>query len=204
MLRCILLTGILLLGPPSNAGPQIRVTGPGIINLPQGSITRIPSPNRKWTLVFECSNDCAEEHLSIDDNVSPSRRLVKKFERHLDISWSPDSLYFFVNDAYASNESFCFVYDSITLKAADLSTLITRDDPSATPFFNAGHDYLQATRWLSSHELMVVLDGHFDETPPRGFTLRYRVDLTGKARRLSGALNDRRPPRRFPKSQALC
>ena len=52
-------------------------------------------------------------------------------------------------------------------------------------FLDAGHSYLRAKRWLNPHELLVVLTGHNDGLPPGAFTLRYRVDLRGKVRKLS-------------------
>lgn len=180
-----LLTGILLLQASSNPAAQVKPAGSEVVSFPQSARTRVTSPDRKWTLVFECPNDCADKKLWLEDTTSHTRRLVNIYERHLAVSWAPDSRHFFVDDAYASNEAFCFVYDPYTFKMTDLSKLITRDDPSSTEFFDAGHDYLAAKRWLNSHQLLVVLDGHFDQPPSRGFILHYLVDLSGKTKRLS-------------------
>src|SRR5881296_2427021 len=97
----------------------------------------------------------------------------------LAISWAPNGSLFFVNDAYASNEARCYVVDPITLKTTDLAKVIETEDAGMRRFLNAGHSYLRVKRWINSHELLVVLYGHFDDPPPRGFTLQYRIDVNG-------------------------
>jgi hypothetical protein len=159
--------------------------------LPRGALSRIPSPNGKWTLIFECPNYSSARRLSIEDSVSHTRRLVGEYERSLSISWAPDSHLFFVNDAYASNEALSYIYDPITLKATDLAKLLVAGDPGAAEFLGVGHSYLQARRWVNSRELLVVLYGHFDEPPPRGFTFQYRVALDGKVRKISQLARER-------------
>jgi hypothetical protein len=136
-------------------------------------------------LIFECPKDCSERKLSIEDNASHTRRLVGEYERSLSISWAPDSHLFFVDDAYASNEALSYVYNPATLKATDLAKLLVAGDPGAAQFLGVGHSYLHAKRWVNSRELLVVLYRHFDEPPPRCFTLPYRVALDRKVRKIS-------------------
>ncbi len=90
-----------------------------------------------------------------------------------------------MNDAFASNEALSYVYDPITLKATDLAKLLVAGDPGAADFLHAGHSYLRARRWVNSRQLILVLYGHFDEPPLGGFTLQYRVDLSGMVYKIS-------------------
>src|ERR1035441_937025 len=122
MYWCILLTALLTM--PCLAHAQVKSTHPRVVELPNGPLTRIPSPNKSWNLVFECPDDCRERNLWIEDS-SHGRRLVKKYERSLAIAWAPDSRRFFVNDDLGSNGSESFVIDPITLKSTDLGTIIT-------------------------------------------------------------------------------
>jgi hypothetical protein len=103
MVRPVLVTTLFLriFGHISAAG-QMKGTHTPVVTLPRGEITRIPSPNRKWTLVFECPNQRKERKLWIEQSASHSRKLVKEYERSLDVSWAPDSRLFFVNDASGS------------------------------------------------------------------------------------------------------
>jgi hypothetical protein len=175
----ILLTALLIM--PCDAIAQAKSTYHRV-ELPNGPLALVPSPNKRWTLVFECPNDCRERNLWIEDS-SHTRRLVKKYERTLAIAWAPDSGRFFVNDDYGSNGSESSVIDPITLKSTDLGMVITDHDAEAKQFLGAGHSYVSAKRWLNGHVLIAVLFGHFDEAPPSGvpasFTAEYRVDLTG-------------------------
>ncbi len=184
-----LLTIALLAHLPHFAEGQVKPVNTAVVVLPQGAVTRIPSPNRHWTLIFECPDYSKTRKLWIVDNGSHARKLVKDYERSLAIAWAPDSRRFFVDDDYGSNGSGSYVMDPATLKITDLSVIIANDDVEATQFLNAGHSYLQAKRWLNSHELLVVLFGHFDESPPRhiprSFTIKYQVDLNGSAKKIS-------------------
>jgi hypothetical protein len=92
---------------------------------------------------------------------------------------------FFVDDASGSTETRCYIYEPATLKETDLAKVVLAGDPDAAQFLNSGHSYLEAKRWINSHELLVVLEGHNDGSPPGSFTLRYRVDLTGSVHKLS-------------------
>lgn len=151
------------------------------------------SPDRRWTLIFECPNDCAQRKLGIAQNRNHSRRPVREFERSLSISWAPDSRSFFISDDWGSNGTDFYVYDPVTLKMTDLRDVIVSGDPSVQPYLKAGHTYLRAKHWINSHELLVSVFGHFDEPPssslrlrhPGGFMLRYRVRLNGAVQRVS-------------------
>jgi len=190
MVLRVFMTVVLLIQLPSLA-TQTKSVHPPVVDLPRAhetslaAVSRIPSPNGKWTLIFECPNDCSERKLWIEEKASHTRKLVKEYERSLSISWAPDSRLFFVNDASGSTETLCYVYDPTSLKETDMAKLILAGDPDAAQFLNAGHSYLNAKRWVNSHELLVVLEGHNDGLPPGGFTVRYRVDLNGSVRKLS-------------------
>jgi hypothetical protein len=88
---------------------------------------------------------------------SRERTRVRDFERSLDISWSPDSRHFFVNDTSGSTDTLGYVYDPVTLKATALADVVTSGDPNAKKYLGAGHSYLEANHWINSHELLVTL-----------------------------------------------
>lgn len=169
--------------PPLGAS-QTKATPP-VVKLPKGEVSRIPSPNGKWTLILECPGDCSEMKLWVEETTSRARKLVKEYERSLDISWAPDSRFFFVNDNSGSTDARCYVYEAASLKETDVAKVVVAGVPHTEQFLNSGHSYLRAKRWLNSHELLVVLTGHNDGLPPGGFTLRYRVDLSGRVQKLS-------------------
>lgn len=165
-------------------GAQARKSAaPQVVVLPRGPITRIASPDRKWTLIFECPNVCSQRKLSIEKNAAHARRLVKEYERSLDVGWAPDSHSFFVNDASGSTDTRAYVYHPATLKETVLETVLLAGDRSADKYLGAGHCYLEVKRWITSHELLVALWGQFDNER-RGFTLKYRLDLNGGVHRL--------------------
>jgi len=166
---------------------QVKSSLHQVVELPNGPVTRIISPDKRWTMIFECPNNCQERNLWIEDGLH-ARRLVGKYNRSLAVAWVPDSRRFFVNDDFGSNGSESYVIDPTTLQAVDISKIITKHEAQAKQLLSAGHSYLRAKRWVNDHTLIVVLVGHFDETPPRGFTpaftFEYRVDLEGGTARI--------------------
>lgn len=185
MIERAVIVSILLIHLPYAAKAQVKSAHQRVVNLPRAALSRIPSPDGKWTLIFECPNECSERKLWIENNISRTRRLIKEYDRSLSISWAPNSLSFFVNDASGSTETLCYIYEPVTLKETELAKMLVVGDPKAAEFLNVGHSYLNAKRWINSHELLVVLSGHTDEPPLRGFTLRYRVNLNGRIHKLS-------------------
>ena len=184
MIGRAVIISILLIHLPYAAKAQVRSAHQRVVNLPRAALSRIPSPDGKWTLIFECPNECSERKLWIENNISHTRRLIKEYDRSLSISWAPNSRLFFVNDASGSTETLCYIYEAVTLKETDLSKVLVAGDPKAEQFLGAGHSYLNAKRWINSRELLVVLYGHSDKPPLRGFTLQYRVNLNGNVRKL--------------------
>ncbi len=187
-----LLSSLALLAMPFSGVAQSINRGPvhnEVISLPQGTITTIVAPNKNWTLTFECPDVNKARHLWIQRKGSNDRRLVREFQRSLDISWSPDSRHFFVNDASASSETRPYVYDPETLQAIDLAELVAKTSPKADDYLGADHSYLNAKRWINSHELLLKLDAYFSEPPPRrpGFSGTYRVDLRGNVQKVHEA-----------------
>jgi hypothetical protein len=166
------------------AGSQARATTP-VFSLPNGKLSSIPSPNGKWTLICQCPIDGRERKLWISGASSHELKLVKEYERDLDVSWAPDSRLFFVNDNSGSTDSRCYIYEPASLRETDVASVLLASDPDAEQYLNSGHSYLRAKRWLNSHELLVVLTGHNDGSPPGAFILRYRVDLNGGVHNLS-------------------
>jgi hypothetical protein len=98
------------------AASQAKATF-SVVSLPKGEVSRIQSPNGKWTLIFECPNYCSERKLWVERISSRTRKLVKQYERSVDISWAPDSRWFFVNDNSSSTDARCYVYEAASLKA---------------------------------------------------------------------------------------
>jgi hypothetical protein len=179
-----MLLPFLLIGMGAAQERQGRPIHPPVIRLPRLGITRIPSPDQKWTLIFEMANWESTRKLWIQKKTSNERKLVRDFERSLDISWSPDSSHFFVNDASGSSETNCYVYDPETLDAIDVTRLLGANSKIVRSF-EADHFYVEATRWVNSSELLITLTGYLSSTPPKpGLDGAYRVNLNGSVRTL--------------------
>lgn len=148
------------------------------------SVSRIQSPDRKWSLILEAPGD--QRRLWIENTASHAKRLVNAFNRSASLSWAPDSRLFFVNDEWGSNGTDAYVFETSSLKKTDLADLLAAQYPAiVADYRNAGHVYFEAVRWLGPHVLLVRLTGHFDEPPTREFTFRFQLDLDGAVRKIA-------------------
>jgi hypothetical protein len=183
-----LLLLLALASPPLPGAAQTKSSAAHtpVISLPQGAMTTIPSPSRNWTLIFEFADVNKARKLWIQRNGSNQRRLVREFERSLDISWSPDSQHFFINDSSGSGETRPYIYDPTTLQSIDLAELVAKASPKADDYLGADHSYLEAKYWINAHELVLKLDAFYSEPPPRrpAFSGTYRVDLSGNVQKV--------------------
>jgi hypothetical protein len=187
-----LLALLALFALPSAGAAQTkspRGVHSAVISLPQGAMTAIASPDRNWTLIFEFPDVNKSRKLWIQHRGSSGRKLVREFDRSLDISWSPDSQHFVVNDASGSGETRPYVYDPATLQSVELAVLIAKASPKADDYLGADHSYLDAKRWINSHELLIKMMAYFSEPPPHrpGFAGTYRVDVSGSVQKVHEA-----------------
>lgn len=156
-----------------------------VVELPETHISRIQSPDRRWTLVFEFTDYASERRLWIEDAQSHGRRLVQASNRSVTLSWSPDSRLFFLNDEYVSNATDCYVIEPSTLERTDVADLLAKGYPALlADHRKAGHLYFEARRWVAPSVLSVAMAGHFDEPPAQAFTYLFRIDLNGGVRKV--------------------
>ncbi len=182
-MRPMLLACLLVIWLTQAMAAQANIPPTQVVDLPQGNMYKLRSPDQRWLLVFEFSDYNSERRLWIVDNQSRKRRLVQTLNRSARLSWSPDSRRFFLNDAWGSNGTACWLIEPSTLGRVDVSALIAKDHPGT--FSNhrkAGHLYFEARRWVTSRALLVAMTGHFDERPADGFTYLFHVDLNDGVR----------------------
>lgn len=179
----LLLLALNLISPVNSQ--TSKPASPPVVVAPRGKVTYLASPDRKWKLVFECPDVERLRQLWLERDGTLTRRLVREYERSVDMGWAPDSRMFFVNDDLGSDEARPYLYDAVTLKETDLTELLRAADPTANQYLEAGHSYFQVRRWVTSKELLATLRGHFDNDPYRAFFLKYRVQTNGVVRRPS-------------------
>jgi hypothetical protein len=57
---------------------QTGSTQPTVISLPQGEVSHLPSPDGKWTLIFDCPNDCRERKLWVEESFKTLEKTRKR------------------------------------------------------------------------------------------------------------------------------
>jgi hypothetical protein len=57
MQKYVLFAAFLLIPLPSLRSAQKASNTQPVVRLPQGAVTRLPPPDGKWFLIFECPND---------------------------------------------------------------------------------------------------------------------------------------------------
>lgn len=101
----------------SSISPHLAAQAPpaasSIVRLPRGAITRIPSPDGRWMLIFECPDNGKPRKLWIEEPTSHPQKLVREYQRNLAVGWAPDSKRFLVEDDYSSTASSTYVVEAV-------------------------------------------------------------------------------------------
>lgn len=173
------MTGKLLLSILLTTG------GPGVPRTPEpvrfpGTADALRSPDGRFELQnvdHDAATTADAPHvLFIADRTSGSKRLVQSYLRSVTARWSADSRRFFVNDAFASDETDCFVYfPSDAARRLSIGDLLRRDRRTAGPLSNH-HVYVEGREFGNGDRLTVEVRGH-GEQAPRGFRDCYSVSL---------------------------
>ena len=155
------------------------VTFPG----PQRSVQSPASPARVFYLDMGMDEGGQNLSLRFDPGHGPPI-LLKRFDRSVDIGWSPSGRRFLVNDYIGSNIADCLIVrpEGAGVRGLSLIRAIARSPgrPRETPA-NA-HYYVHCNGWTSDTIVDGVVGGHTDKAGGGyGFEHRFRYDsATGR------------------------
>ena len=138
------------------------------------------SPDNQWTVL----STEPDAKIWILDNSTGRRRFLLDCQASISVGWAPDSKSFFINNHEVSNFTDAIFYNARTLKATNIGKLLEASDPRLIRYRKAGHHYVYVQRWISPHQALVRVSGHFDDPPAESFEFHYRVGLDGKVSRM--------------------
>lgn len=164
----------------------------GIQVCPSYSLRSSTSPNGSWAVFGTLKPSLG---VWLVNNRTHQRRFLLDCPDTVSVGWAPDGKHFFVNDSWASDETYAFVYDPASLKRIDLSNLLVAAVPNFKSFLDDSHHYVSVERWVNSEELLVDFRGHFDHYPASTWDQWYQVSLSGT---VHSASRPKRAARRLP------
>lgn len=147
------------------------------------------SPDGGFTLESRnCVNhDCKDidRKLWLINNKTNDRKLLLEIERDVRIGWAPAGSAFFLNDNLGSNVAEAYLYFPSEDRRVDIGALIDQKIASDRRFETDSHHYFNALYWVDGTSFLVKQFGHFDTEGGHGFTVCYRVNVSGEVQRLS-------------------
>ncbi|MGO9563711.1 MAG: hypothetical protein ACLPPV_13750 [Candidatus Korobacteraceae bacterium] len=147
------------------------------------------SPDGRFTLVNRnCINrDCKDidRKLWLINNKTNDRKLLIEIERNVRIGWAPVGNTFFLNDNLGSNVAEAYLYFPAEDRRVNIGESIDQKIPSDRHFENDSHHYFNALYWINGTSFLVKRFGHLDTEGAQGFTVCYRVNISGEVQRLS-------------------
>jgi len=142
-----------------------------------GATNHTRSPNGRYEIQNVDNQRMEPAHtLLLIDLRSTNRRVLYKYGRHVDLSWSPASDALVINDYEGSNSAKPVLFDLVTgsvgidLKGEFLRLSGPPEDVRRA--VDNHHVYLTAEKWLDDREILCRLSG-YGESNPQGFTKRY-------------------------------
>jgi hypothetical protein len=129
-----------------------------------GIRTELAAPNGKLLLKNVDPADDEQPHQLILVAAGRPDRLIYRYGRHVDVSWSPSSRYIFVTDFNGSSESTCVLIDVGSGTSINLRSRATASNRQAAAILSNIHAYMECVKWLSSSEVLLKVWGYSDST----------------------------------------
>ena len=146
----------------------------GTVEFP-GPIHRAPSPDGKAD-ILNTDRDKEPNHvLSIQDRDKHTIRELFPYPRHVDVSWSPDSKFFFVNDYFGSDVSRCLIVDRAHLHKRDIVRVLKEEIDRVSAHFTGSMWLVTCSSWLGDDKVKVSLNVSGNRTD-REIRKRFLVD----------------------------
>jgi hypothetical protein len=125
----------------------------------------VVSPNGRYS-IYSIENQSGQTNhvLMLEDTVLKKKWLVYKYDRHIDVLWSPQGDKLIINDHALSNQSDCVLYDVNKGKAVSVWKIIERIKNEKTVLSNH-HAYISCSQWLTDDRVEVVLSAYGDLNP---------------------------------------
>lgn len=124
-------------------------------------VSQVPSPDRKFVLVNTDRDQEPNHFLSLQDKVRGGTLPLLSYRRHVDVSWSKDSRFLFVNDYAESDLADCVlirVGDSVP-EQARMSSLLRQEIHDFMRSFRGSHLYVTCVSWKGDDHILVSIAG---------------------------------------------
>jgi hypothetical protein len=141
--------------------------------------SRVVSPNGRYVLIDVDADTEPNHTVFLEDLRLKARRRLFNYDRHIDLSWNPDSQSLAVSDYAGSDYSRCRIY-SVSENVPpvqvwdELVKAATAKEKKS--LLQNDHVYIAASDWISPRVLKVKVWGH-GEVNPAGFTSFYRYEI---------------------------
>jgi hypothetical protein len=127
-----------------------------------GSVRQAPSPDGRFAVLNTDRDEEPNHILSLQDKKQGSNSPLFSYRRHVDVSWSNDSKFFFVNDYAESDLADCVVVDVDGQKQRKMSAALREEILDFMKDFKGSHLYVTCSAWHSNDELLVSVVGYGD------------------------------------------
>jgi len=110
------------------------------------------------TMIVNIDRDEEPNHvLSLKDKGRSRSRAVLSYGRYVDVSWSPDSKFFFVNDYDGSDVARCVLLDRAHLNKRDTRVLLQKEMDAITAHFKGSSWTVTCSSWQKGDKVRVSI-----------------------------------------------
>jgi hypothetical protein len=161
--------------------PQSAAIAQEIATYPSNASSLV-SPDGRFALRNVDRDQTLNHQLLLVDRRTHATKSVLFYGRHVEVSWSPRSERFFVNDYRESNEATCLIWKMGARRPIDIQRVVDGQRPKKLALeLAADHLYIHCLSWEAPDRVLVAVDGH-DSTRRVAFDRRVSVDAgTGRA-----------------------
>jgi hypothetical protein len=137
-----------------------------VIGMSSSSAATIKFPGRMHealspdgsTAIINTDHDEEPNHvLSIENKRHFKRRTLFSYGRYVDVAWSPDSKFFFVNDYDGSDVARCILVDRIHINKYDTRVLLQKEMDDITARYKGSSWLVTCSSWKKADKVEVSI-----------------------------------------------
>ena len=137
--------------------------GTAVVKFP-GNASQAPSPDGRFAVLNTDQDEEPSHILSLQDKKHGRNFRLFPYRRHVDVSWSMDSKFVFVNDYADSDLADCVVVDANGRKHNKMSDILHEEIRDFMRNFKGSHLFVTCAFWRPKDDLVVSVVGYGDGT----------------------------------------
>lgn len=145
-----------------------------------GAVTALVAPDGRYSIDNVDYDNKVPHHVLLLVFIKTKQQVrLYPYNRHVDVSWAPDSRHLFINDFAGSDNADCIIYNVLTKKLVSVASILHKNKFANSLMNDNGHVYVTCSNWIANKGVDVQISG-YGTYSPNGFSDAYKYIFGGE------------------------